>query len=81
MKFNYAISKDFSNLFEKPIDYNVIIKVGTLNTKEFKAHSIILRSRLTDHFYKEISKAKYENGIMIFTKPDISAPVFEILLK
>jgi len=85
MKFNHAsyISKDFSNLLENPIDYNVKIRVGkTPNIKEFRAHSIILCTRLND-FYKVFSKhsAKYEDGIMTFTKPNISPSVFEVLLK
>ena len=73
----------FSKLLENPIGYNVKIKVGqTSNIKEFRAHSIILSTRLND-FCEVFSKhsAKYEDGIMTFTKPNISPSVFEVLLK
>ncbi|KAF0458739.1 BTB-domain-containing protein [Gigaspora margarita] len=74
--------QNFSNLVEKPKDFDVKIKVGkTPNIKEFKAHSIILSAR-SDYFKTALSSrwAKREDGFIIFNKPNISPPVFEILI-
>ncbi|RIB30295.1 hypothetical protein C2G38_2153070 [Gigaspora rosea] len=63
-------------------DFDVKIKVGeNPNIKEFKAHSIILSAR-SDYFKAALSSrwARKINGIIIFKKPNISPPVFEILL-
>ena len=44
--FHSSLSKDFSLILNDADDYNVIIEVGeNNNTKEFKAHSVILRAR------------------------------------
>ncbi|KAF0414547.1 btb/poz domain-containing protein 19-like [Gigaspora margarita] len=73
----------FSNLLENPKDFDVKIKVGkTPKIKEFKAHSIILSAR-SDYFKAALSSqwARIKDGIIIFDKPNISPPVFEILIK
>ncbi len=85
MKYNRTsdISKDFSKLLENPYGYNIKIKVGEEpNVKEFRAHSIILCARSTN-FYKAFSKhsVRYEDGIIIFTNPNVSPLVFEVLIK
>ncbi|KAF0490230.1 btb/poz domain-containing protein 19-like [Gigaspora margarita] len=71
------------NLHENSKDFDVKIKVGEIpNIKEFKAHSIILSAR-SDYFKTALSSrwAKREDGFIIFDKPNISPPVFEILIK
>ncbi|KAF0542323.1 serine-enriched protein [Gigaspora margarita] len=80
---NNSISIDFSKLLENPEGYNVKIIVGEEpNVKEFKAHSLILTNR-SDYFKNAFSSrwARIENGIIIFNKPNISPPVFKVLLK
>ncbi|KAF0560323.1 BTB-domain-containing protein [Gigaspora margarita] len=79
---NNKPNQKFSNLLEYPKDFDIKIKVGEHpNIKEFKAHSIILSSR-SDYFKAEIFSrwAKREDGFIILNKPNISPPVFEILL-
>ena len=80
---NYSIYIDFSHLLENPEDYNVKIRVGEEpDTKEFKAHSLILSSRST-YFKNALSPrwAKKEGGIIIFNKPNISPLVFEVVMR
>ncbi|RHZ85949.1 hypothetical protein Glove_58g62 [Diversispora epigaea] len=74
---------DFSNLLENSKGHNVKIIVGEEpNVKEFKAHSSILTNR-SAYFKIALSSrwARVEDGISIFSKPNISPLVFEILLK
>jgi hypothetical protein len=66
-----------------PKDYDVKIIVGEEpNIKEFKAHSIILSSK-SIYFRTALSSrwAKKKDGIIIFNKPNVSPPVFKVLLK
>ncbi|RIA85039.1 hypothetical protein C1645_391449 [Glomus cerebriforme] len=74
---------DFSNLLQDPIDYNVKIVVGEgQNIKEYRLHSPILASRST--YFKNAFSARWarkEDGILIFSKPNISYLVFEVLIK
>jgi len=45
-RFHSGLSKDFSSILHDADDFNVIIRVGeNKNTKEFRAHSVILRAR------------------------------------
>ena len=77
------LSKDLLNLLKNNDDYNVKIIVGKEpNVKEFKAHSVILSSRAI-YFKRALSPqwATTENGIIIFNKPNISPPVFEVLIE
>ncbi|KAF0495064.1 BTB-domain-containing protein [Gigaspora margarita] len=79
---NNELIQNFSNLLENPKGFDVKIEVGEKpNIKEFKAHSIILSAR-SDYFKVALSSrwAKRKNGIIIFNKPNISPPVFEILM-
>ncbi|KAF0529939.1 BTB-domain-containing protein [Gigaspora margarita] len=76
-------TQNFLNLLESPKDFDVKIKVGVKpNIKEFKAHSIILSAR-SDYFKSVLSSrwARKEDGFIIFNKPNISPPVFEILIR
>ncbi|PKK74706.1 hypothetical protein RhiirC2_846620 [Rhizophagus irregularis] len=82
MEYLQELSNDFGRLIDDKDESNVIIKVGEeINMKEFKAHTLILRSR-SSYFRTALSSnwAKKENDIYIFKKPNISPDVFEIIL-
>ncbi|RHZ72250.1 hypothetical protein Glove_243g46 [Diversispora epigaea] len=79
------LSQDLSELLNDKEEYNVAIEVDQEpNKKTFTAHSTILRYR-SSHFNKELSNAivtnDYNNNIKTITKPNISAQIFEIILK
>ncbi|KAF0490231.1 BTB-domain-containing protein [Gigaspora margarita] len=79
---NNELIQNFLNLVENLKDFDVKIKVGeTPNIKEFKVHSIILSAK-SDYFKTAFSSrwARREDGFIIFDKPNISPPVFEILI-
>ena len=85
MNYEYTknLSNDFSNLLKSNDDYNVKIIVGKEpNVREFKAHSVVLSSR-TIYFKRALSPqwATIKDGIIIFNKPNISPPVFEVLIE
>ncbi|PKC00596.1 hypothetical protein RhiirA5_427943 [Rhizophagus irregularis] len=81
---NRTLPIDFSNLLENPDDYDVKIIVGKEeNTKEFRAHSLILSSR-SIYFKNGLSTrwtSKEDDGIVVFNKPNISPLVFEVIIK
>jgi hypothetical protein len=82
-EFFSGLSQDFSQLFDGAEDYNVIIKVGeNSNTKEFYAHSIILKAR-SPYFKRALSQdwAIKKNDMINFTKPNISPIVFEMIMR
>ncbi|GBB95119.1 hypothetical protein RclHR1_02480018 [Rhizophagus clarus] len=82
-EFFTSLSKDFSILLDHSDDYNVIIRVGDeKNEKTFQAHSVILRAR-SPYFKRALSNdwARKEGGSTVFTKPNVSPAVFEIILK
>ncbi|POG63230.1 hypothetical protein GLOIN_2v1784315 [Rhizophagus irregularis DAOM 181602=DAOM 197198] len=82
-EFFTSLSKDFSVLLDHSDDYNVIIRVGDeKNEKTFQAHSVILRAR-SPYFKRALSNdwARKEDGSTVFTKPNVSPAVFEIILK
>jgi hypothetical protein len=82
-KFYARLSQNFSQLLEDADECNVIIKVGEgSNTKEFRAHSIILKTRSL-YFKKALSQnwAIKENNIINFTKPNISPNIFEMIIR
>ncbi|CAG8559840.1 5073_t:CDS:2 [Acaulospora colombiana] len=81
--FTAILLRDLSKLLEKGVDYNVLIQVGEEpNVKSFKAHSGILRARCP-YFQAALSETwvKHEDGIILFSKPNISAETFEIILR
>jgi hypothetical protein len=83
MEYLQELSKDFASLINDKDESNVIIQVGEeSNMKEFKAHSLILKSR-SSYFRTALSEnwAKKENDMYIFKKPNISPDVFEIILR
>ncbi|KAF0529936.1 btb/poz domain-containing protein 19-like [Gigaspora margarita] len=82
-KMNNEPIQKFLNLPESSKDYDVKIKVGEKsNIKEFKVHYKILTAK-SDYFKAALSSrwARRENGFIIFDKPNISPPVFEVLIK
>ncbi|RHZ84127.1 hypothetical protein Glove_85g114 [Diversispora epigaea] len=83
-KFYNSLSQSFSQLLEDSDDYNVTIKVGeNQNTQEFRAHSTILRAR--SPYFKSALSNQWANdekdGMILFTKPNISPPVFALIIK
>ncbi|RHZ83791.1 hypothetical protein Glove_87g174 [Diversispora epigaea] len=76
------LSQDFSKLLNDKKEYNVVIEVDKEdNKKSFSAHSVVLRSR-SSYFDKELENATTnENHIKTIIKPNISAQIFEIILK
>ncbi|GES87401.1 hypothetical protein GLOIN_2v1785846 [Rhizophagus clarus] len=82
--FTTILLRDFNNLLEEGVDHNVIIQAGEEpNTKSFRAHSGILRARCP-YFRTALSETwvkPQEDGIIIFRKPNISAEIFDIILK
>ncbi|GBC07930.1 hypothetical protein RclHR1_00780010 [Rhizophagus clarus] len=83
-EFLSELSNDIGKLLNQGDDYDVIIKAGEGNdSREFKVHSLILRTRCT-YFRSALSNNwahRGESGIINFNKPNISPKVFEILLK
>ena len=82
-EFFPRLSQDFSQLLDDADDYNVVIKVGEkTNTKEFRAHSNILRAR-SPYFKRALSQdwVKKDKNMINFTKPNISSIVFEMILR
>ncbi|POG81698.1 hypothetical protein GLOIN_2v1470532 [Rhizophagus irregularis DAOM 181602=DAOM 197198] len=77
------LSKDLSLILNDADDYDVIIQVGdNQNTKEFRAHSVILRAR--SPYFKGALSANWitkKNNMMMFNKPNVTPIVFEMILK
>ncbi|RHZ65100.1 hypothetical protein Glove_319g122 [Diversispora epigaea] len=83
LSFPSRLSEDFNTLLEYAEDYDVIIKVGKRNSsKQFQAHSIILRAR-SEYFRAALSNkwAKKEGTKYIFEKPNVSPIVFGVILR
>ncbi|RHZ67579.1 hypothetical protein Glove_300g70 [Diversispora epigaea] len=81
-KFFDKLSQDFSDLLNDQREYNVVIEVDKEeNMKSFTAHSVVLRYR-SSYFDKELENVTTnENLIKTIIKPNISARIFEIILK
>lgn len=82
-EFFGGLSRDLGQLLDDSDDYNVIIKVGeNSNEKTFHAHSVILRAR-SPYFRTALANkwAKKEGDSTVFTKPNVSPVVFELILK
>ncbi|RHZ75173.1 hypothetical protein Glove_217g148 [Diversispora epigaea] len=81
--FLEKLSQDFSELLNDKEEYNVIIEVGQeQDKKSFTAHSAVLRYR-SSYFNKELINTlpNDNNNNKIITNPNISAQIFEIILK
>ena len=82
-KFHSNLSKDLSLVLNDADDFNVIIQVGeNKNTKEFRAHSVILRAR-SPYFKSALSNEwiTKKNNMIMFNKPNITPTVFDMILK
>ncbi|RHZ85525.1 hypothetical protein Glove_64g67 [Diversispora epigaea] len=81
-KFFDKLSQDFSELLNDKKEYNVVIEVDKeRNKKSFTTHSVVLRYR-SSYFYKELENVTTnENHTKTIIKPNISSPLFEIILK
>ncbi|EXX57669.1 uncharacterized protein OCT59_006042 [Rhizophagus irregularis] len=81
--FHSGLSKDLSSILNDADDFNVIIQVGeNQNTKEFRAHSVILRAR--SPYFKSAFSDEWiskENNMIVFNKPNITPKVFDMILK
>ena len=78
-----TFSLNFQKLFERDRNHDVKITVGkTPNVKEFKAHSLILRTQ-SPYFYAALSTewVKMEDGMIIFEKPNVAPNIFEVILR
>ncbi|RIA98261.1 hypothetical protein C1645_153253 [Glomus cerebriforme] len=86
MASNYSseVIKDLENAFENENNCDVIIKVGEdPDIKELRANSFILRVRCS-YFERAFSnnwKEKDDDGNYIFKKKNISAEVFQLILR
>ncbi|KAG9306461.1 hypothetical protein G9A89_003571 [Geosiphon pyriformis] len=82
-KLLHALSRDFGTLLNNEIfvDVRIIIGDGS-NTKTFHAYSPILAAR-SSYFAVALSSnwVKRENNTIIFSKPNISPQMFEMILR
>ena len=82
-KFYSGLSKDLFSILNNADDFNVIIQVGeNQDTKEFRAHSVILRAR--SPYFKIAFSSKWitkKNDMIMFNKPNITPIVFDMILK
>ena len=81
--FHSGLSKHLSLILNDADDFNVIIQVGeNQNTKEFRAHSVLLRAR--SPYFKSAFSSNWitkKNDMIMFNKPNITPIVFEMILK
>jgi len=79
----FGLSKDLSLILNDADDFNVIIQVGeNQNTREFYAHSVILRAR--SPYFKSAFSSNWivkKNNMIMFNKPNITPIVFDMILK
>ncbi|RHZ44229.1 hypothetical protein Glove_750g50 [Diversispora epigaea] len=81
----HKLSQDFTELLNDKQEYNVRIEVDqNKNKKTFTAHSVVLRYR-SSYFNKELTNTvpgdNNNYNIKTITKQNISAQIFEIILK
>lgn len=82
-KFFEGLSQDYLRLLETGEYADVIIQTGQEpDNKEFRAHSLVLRSR-SSYFRDTLSSdwAKTQGNLIILKQLDISSEVFDIILK
>ncbi|RHZ89535.1 hypothetical protein Glove_13g285 [Diversispora epigaea] len=83
LNFYENLSSDFIKLLEKGNEHNIIIEVGESSIKQpFKVHSTVLCYRCP-YLYDEFKKSTISNddNIRIIQKPQISAKIFDIIIK
>ncbi|RHZ48316.1 hypothetical protein Glove_553g49 [Diversispora epigaea] len=81
--FYENLSNDYVKLLENGNEHNIIIEVGEPPVVEtFKVHSIVLCYRCP-YLYDEFKKSTINNddNIKIIQKPQISAKVFNVIIK
>ena len=80
--FHSGLSKDLSLILNDD-DFDVIIQVGEgHNTKEFHAHSDILKG--CSSYFKSAFSSNWivkKDNMILFNKPNIIPIVFEMILK
>ncbi|RHZ86471.1 hypothetical protein Glove_50g51 [Diversispora epigaea] len=80
LKFFDKLSQNFIELLNDKDDYNVIIEVQN-KEKSFTAHSNILKYR-SPYFRKELENIQpNENNVKTIFNSNVSAQIFEIILK
>ncbi|RIA82909.1 hypothetical protein C1645_880805 [Glomus cerebriforme] len=72
--------QDFENLLENGDPYDVIIKSSDNPSKEFKAHSPILRAR-APYFSSALTSNIIQDGIHYFEESNIPSSVWPIILR
>ncbi|RHZ89660.1 hypothetical protein Glove_13g211 [Diversispora epigaea] len=83
LNFYENLSSDFIKLLENGDEHNVIIEVGESSIMQpFKVHSTVLCYRCP-YIYNEFKKSTISNddNIKIIQKPQISAKIFDIIIK
>ncbi|RHZ89658.1 hypothetical protein Glove_13g213 [Diversispora epigaea] len=83
INFFENLSSDFIKLLENGDEHNVIIEVGeSFVMQPFKVHSTVLCYRCP-YLYDEFKKSTITNddNIKIIQKPQISAKIFDIIIK
>ena len=82
-KFHASLSQNLWLMLNDSDDHDVIIQAGeNPNTKEFRAHSNVLRAR--SPYFKSALSAKWitkKNDMIEFKKPNVNPTVFEMILK
>ena len=83
LSFMDRFSSDIHTLLDHSILNNVLITVGSKkNTKQFQAHSLILRARSL--YFKAALSRKWirsKNGIILLNESNVDPDIFEILLR
>ncbi|RIB01470.1 hypothetical protein C2G38_2230702 [Gigaspora rosea] len=81
--FITSLIRDLNQLLEHSENYDVKIQAGeNQNSKEFKAHSNILCARCP--YFKSALSTNWvtrKDGYIVFSKPNISPSVFELILR
>ncbi|RHZ48321.1 hypothetical protein Glove_553g17 [Diversispora epigaea] len=83
LNFYEDLSSDYVKLLENGDEHNIIVEVGEPPAMQtFKVHSTVLRYRCP-YLYDEFKKSTTNNNdnIRIIQKPQISAKVFNIIIK
>ncbi|RHZ81649.1 hypothetical protein Glove_117g113 [Diversispora epigaea] len=80
LKFFEKLSQNFIELLNDKDDYNVIIKVEN-KEKSLTVHSNVLKYR-SSYFRQELENIQpNENNIKTINKPNVSAKIFDVILK
>ncbi|CAB5389503.1 unnamed protein product [Rhizophagus irregularis] len=78
-----TFSKNYEKLLLEEYGHDLIVNVGEEPlVKSFKAHKVILGAQ-SPYFRRALSNewAKQEDGKIVFNKPNVSPPIFDVILK